>query len=446
MIQNQQKVPVLIIGGGPVGLVSAILLAKHGVKSLLVERHTGTSVYPKARGIDFHTMEIFRMMGLEDTVRKADPKLAKCKRFLIKDTLAEEVQTESSALDELAAPEKHLTPCDPLLCAQVKLEPVLVEEARHLGCDVKFHTELTTLKQDDHGVKAKVTNRSTDSEFTISANYVIAADGVHSPVREILDIPVSGPNILGHRAIAYFQADLQRWFKQRRFLFCFTQNTNPPAILSPVNHKDSWQLSVAYSDEDGLSPHDFTSERMTSLIRNAVGLPDFEVGISKILHPDSILSIAHYFQKGRIFLAGDAAHETPVYGLNLGIQDAFNLAWKLALVIKRKANRSLLTTYHEERHSAVRKIAEQALGNIGDKGIPNHKNSEEPTKEKDTLTFLHGSPYVSEAIVKEKTNSPEHNGSPGTRAPHVWNRVPGEKDLHFGFLWFTLRTRHRKRE
>src|SRR6185436_5118419 len=183
-------VPVLIVGGGPVGLSASILLSRLGIASRLVERRAGTALHPKARNINMRTMEIFRQCGVEDAVRAAGLPIERTKFLIWVESLAgreieRRVEKRSHPDGELPSAAKHC------LCAQDDLEPVLRRHAEALAPGtLSFGTELIRFEQDAAGVTATV--RDADGERQIRAQYLIAADGARSPVRNALSIRMEG--------------------------------------------------------------------------------------------------------------------------------------------------------------------------------------------------------------------------------------------------------------
>lgn len=203
---------VLIAGGGPVGLAASILLSRLGVPSLLVERHPGTSLHPKARGINARTMEIFRQNGVEAAVRAAGLAPERS-RFIVwtRSLAGEELERRVPARSRAEA--QQITPVQRCLCAQDDLEPVLRVHAGSLAPGtLRFDTELTGFRQhDDH---VAVTLRDAGGERTVRARYLIAADGARSRVREALGIAMRGTpgiyrsiNVLRHADLTPLVAD-----------------------------------------------------------------------------------------------------------------------------------------------------------------------------------------------------------------------------------------------
>jgi putative polyketide hydroxylase len=429
------SIPVLIIGGGPVGLSTALFLARQGTPSIVIERHPGTSIHPRARGINMRTMELFRQSGIDDAIRKAGTALVNNKYFLVVETLA---GTELNRFERftLGSEEQHLTPqispAQPCLCAQDELEPILLQAVREQGGTVRFGYELVSFEQDDAGVTAQIKERTTGKEQTIRADYLVAADGAHSTIRQRLQIPTTGRGILAHEINIYFRADLQALTRDRPFIVCYVKNPTAPGVLLSVNNTDRWLFNAPYNPEQGETPADFTPERCQELVRLAVGLPDLAPEILGILPWEAAVRVAERYQQQRILLVGDAAHVMPpsgAFGMNTGIHDAHNLAWKLTAVLNGQASPALLTTYEAERRPVAQLTTEQAglrlVGNIYG----------EPGKTEgliDDVSITLGYRYRSSAIITEKLPVPaaatlDLHGEPGTRAPHLWVERQGQR-------------------
>ncbi|MBO1582432.1 FAD-dependent monooxygenase [Bacillus sp. XF8] len=447
-------VPVLIIGGGLTGLTSALFLAKHKVDYLLIERHPTTAIHPKAGGITFRTMELFRELGLEKDIRAAGKVLENCRGRISVNTIAEAdyeeltrikmVQNENDeSLSELI---RKISPSKTTACYQITLEPMLLLEARRLGGKMWFNHELVSYKQDEKGVTAIVRNHETEQEQIIHSNYLIGADGAKSSIRKHSGIPTTGRGTIGgHYINIYFKADLSDFIKGDAFGFTMISHPEVLGALIPVNNGDRWIYHVAYNPSKGKTPEDFSIEHCQQIIQTAIGKSNLDVKILSISPWEATESTAERFQDNRVFLVGDAAHLMPPtggYGSNTGVQDAHNLAWKLAAVIHGQANPRLLDTYHEERHPVV-----QLTTGYASSILLRAMNKQADLNNKDSLAVTVGYKYRSAAVIDQdgtphRMDILELKGRPGTRAPHMWGTYKGKRIsildlLGRGFVLFT---------
>lgn len=452
------SVSVLIVGGGPVGLCFALFLARQGISPVLVERHASVSLHPRARALTVRTMELFRELGLEERVREAGAALAKSQYMLVVDTLAGK-EHERSIPPRFVLP-SSLSPTTLGVCAQDQLEPLLRDALLKQGMDVRFSTELVSFEQTPSGIRATLLERTSGTRQMICADYLVAADGAHSSIRQALAIATQGrEEPIGHYLSAYFRADLSHLVQGREFLLCFVRHQQAPGMLVAVNNRDYWIFQFSYHPERGEAPEQYTNERIRTLVRQAVGLPYLEVETLSTLAWEATSFVAEQFQTGRVFLIGDAAHVIPPaggYGMNIGIEDAHNLAWKLALVLKGVADASLLTSYQAERHPHAHGVAQQAelrMVELIKQGEYYQDEQANPLWVEDILLML-GYAYSSEALVLDGyiPDAPEESldpvrkesdadqtvaspflesldqlGRPGTRSPHVWLLWQGKR-------------------
>jgi putative polyketide hydroxylase len=430
------SIPVLIVGAGPVGLSTALFLAQQGTPSLVIERHPGSSIHPRARYINIRTMELFRQSGLEHAIREAGAALINSKYFLVVETLA---GTELNRFERFTLTKEEqyqilqISPTQSCLCSQDELEPVLAGAVREQGGTVRFGCELVGFEQDDNGVTAQVKERTTGREQTIRADYLVAADGAHSPIRQRLHIATTGRGILAHEINIYFRADLQALTWDRSFIMCYVKNPAIQGALLSVNNTDRWLFNVHYNPEQGETPADFTPERCQELVRQAIGLPDLAPEILGILPWEAAVRVAERYQQQRIFLVGDAAHVMPptgAFGMNTGIHDAHNLAWKLTAVLNGQASPTLLTSYEDERRPVAQLTTEQAGLRLVSNIYRDGPGKAEGLLQDTNLTL--GYHYRSSAIITEQLLAPstatlDLHGQPGTRAPHLWVERQGQR-------------------
>ncbi|HDX9652774.1 TPA: FAD-dependent monooxygenase [Bacillus wiedmannii] len=426
-------VPVLIIGGGLSGLASALFLAKHNINYSLVERHPSTAIHPKAGGITFRTMELFRELGLEQRIRLAGKVLENCRGRIAVHTIAEANKEELEQMratqygndEELLQKIEKISPSKQTACYQIFLEEMMLQEAKTLGGQLSFYHELVSFEQNKNGVKATIRNRETEEESIIHCDYVIAADGAKSKIREQLGVSTEGRGTIGgYYMNIYFEADLSEFIQGDAFGFSMVLHPEVLGALIPVDNERKWIYHVSYDPLKGERPEDFTIERCKQIIQTAIGNTKVESKIVSVLPWEASESTATKFQDNRIFLVGDSAHIMPPtggFGSNTGIQDAHNLAWKLAAVIKGKANPKLLETYHKERYPVAKLTTEYASSLL----FRAASREEGSLNNMDGLAVTVGYHYCSEAIVDDsatphRMDIVELNGRPGTRAPHFF--------------------------
>src|SRR5436190_8730655 len=372
-----ESVPVLIVGGGPVGLSAALFLARHGVHCVLVERHEGTSLVPRATGVHVRTLELFRVAGVEAGVRAVGRELVvpndptstvsegaggAIPRIILRATTLADIDN-AIVLESPEMQPSEISPCPPIWCGQDLYEPLLVDAARAAGADVRFGTVLASFEPDADGVTAVLEDRASGTRRTVRASYLIAADGVKSPIREQLGIGRTGEGSAGHAMSILFHADLDPVLHGRRFIICYLANREAPGVLVSLDGDSRWVLAVRFEPEKGEKPEDFTPERSVAAIRAAAGKPDLDVSLQAAFPWEAAHLVADRYRSGRVFLAGDAAHVHPPaggFGSNTGIQDAHNLAWKLAAVLGGWAGPGLLASYDLERRPVAEATSARA--------------------------------------------------------------------------------------
>ncbi|QJB32264.1 FAD-dependent oxidoreductase [Chitinophaga oryzae] len=451
--QQPLHVPVLIAGGGITGLSAALFLLQQGIRPLLVERHRGTSIHPRARGFDIRTMELFRELGVGEAVREAGKALGPAWGVLRGDTLAAVLAdirpregeritypSQLKGLESLAA----LTPESGARCTQDLAEPVLRAAAEERGAQLLFYTEMISFSQEEDGVRAELRDRETGATTLVTADYLVAADGAGSRVRQQLQLPVTGPGVLADFLNIYFEADMAELVLNREFSICIIDTPGITGFVTAINNSDRWVYQLRYYPDKGERVEDYTEERLQTVLHAALGMPELPVRILSVLPWEMTVRVADTMQSGHIFLAGDAAHVMTPYGgkgANTGIQDAQNLAWKIAAVLKGHAASSLLDSYSPERQpiglaNALRSatLADEN-GILKDQEIMQRqviappKAGEQASPAEMTLTqnvrTLIGIPDY-RYPVKVASHCPPVPadkvlyGLPGTRVPHLW--------------------------
>jgi 2-polyprenyl-6-methoxyphenol hydroxylase-like FAD-dependent oxidoreductase len=429
---SDEEVPVLIVGGSLVGLTTAMLLGHHGVPSLSVERHAGTAIHPRAGHFQLGTTELLRQMGLEERVRTKSLETYSATGGI--------VAVESLAGRELATYVKELnegvegfSPTVRVFINQDVLEPILRERALELGATVRNRTEAAAIAQDDDG--ATVTLRDLDSgeERDVRAQYVVAADGNRSPTRARLGIGMDGYGELSRSITIYFRADCAELLRDRNQGVMYVHNpqlrgffrldrTGGTGFLVINTVGEDVTQDSAIDVQSGLTP-----ERALGFLRTAIGT-DMPMEIVDVANWQAEATWAERLRDGRVFLAGDAAHVVPPnggFGGNMGVQDARNLAWKLAAVVKGEAGPALLDTYEAERLPLCRLTVQQAYTRYATRVVP-ERGADDVEPPVPDIELEIGLVMRSGAIASEQPDDgalhlplAATGGRPGTRAPHV---------------------------
>jgi 2-polyprenyl-6-methoxyphenol hydroxylase-like FAD-dependent oxidoreductase len=440
----QEQTPILIVGAGGAGLALSLMLHQQGIATLLVERRADVSWYPRARNLNFRTLEVFRGQGLEPKVIAAGTHFSEVFR---KDTLASSEREEFPAIEQALHIVDHpeaLTP-EPLFwyCPQSRLEPLLLAEARQRGVDVRYNTELASFTQDDQGVTATIKDGATGAESTIRTEYLAACDGAHSHVRTALGMPTDGLGALDEYYIfVYFRADWGELIRGYESDTIFIERPDIQGFFL-VTDEARGMFMITYAPSKGQSAEDYTPERCKDLIFEGIGKPDIRIEIVDIAHWQPTQAVAVHFQQGRVFLVGDAAHTMPPklgLGVNTAIQSAQNLAWKLAAVLKGQAAPALLATYEAERHPVAEFVTEQSLEGPAAALLPQaSEKTMLPPEERAPMFYpIAGFRYRSHAVLSEDPapalpgriellERPEFTGQPGTRVPHLWVERDGQR-------------------
>ncbi|WP_395293123.1 FAD-dependent oxidoreductase [Kitasatospora hibisci] len=431
------RVPVLIVGGSLVGLSASLFLGRLGVRHLLVEKHSDTSHHPRGRGNNVRTMELYRGAGIEPAIREAASVLAANHGILQAPSLTGSEQEWLFREIDPGGRLARFSPSSWCLCSQNDLEPVLLRSARELGGDVRFSTELVSFEQDAEGVTALLRSRETGEERTVRAQYLVAADGPRSPARERLGIGQSGKGELFHNVSITFRAKrLAEAVGDRHFIACYLTNPEADGALLPVDNHEEWVFHAPWHPEHGEPLEAFTDERCVRHIRAAVGIPDLEVEVTGKAPWHAAERVAERYSSGRVFLAGDSAHEmspTGAFGSNTGIQDAHNLAWKLAAVLCGWAGPELLESYGRERQPVARVTSERASARSAEHSHPGYAVVPGVGRQAGVLAVALGYRYPAGAVVGTDPAGPVvpeqfgANGEPGSRAPHQWLLRAGVK-------------------
>jgi 2-polyprenyl-6-methoxyphenol hydroxylase-like FAD-dependent oxidoreductase len=428
---------VLVVGGSLVGMTTGLLLAHHGVRVIVAEHHRGTAIHPRAAQISQRTMEILRSVGIEQIVReRSGEQFVQDGAIMAVDTLAgRELAQFIANLNEGV---RDVSPTERVFISQSLLEPLLRSRAEALGADLRFSTDVTASYQDADGVTATLRHRDTGDETTVRARYLIAADGAHSGTRTKLGIPMLGHGTFSRSVTIYFRGDVTRLLRGRNLSVIYVNNPTLRGFFRFEKPFDSGFLAINALGDPQNPITDvatgLTGERARELIHVALGDDSVPITIDNVMPWNAAAEVAERFRDGRIFLAGDAAHVMPPnggFGGNTGVQDAHNLAWKLAMVLNGTAGPALLDTYEAERRPAATFTMEQAYARYVTRTAP-YLGTEGMQPVAGDLDVELGYVYDSPAILGSEPPAHEDprlsKGRPGTRAPHVWI----DRDGHHG--------------
>ncbi len=463
---------VLVIGGGPVGLSTALHLDAQGIDCVLVEKHPTTATHPKASYFNVRTMELLRQLGVANDVYATAlfPRGVSFYTSLCGYKLG--VLGAADAPDHVERVMRS-TASPGCVSSQIVLEAILkehAERARH--ATILFGHEKVALEESADMVRTTVVECSTGRRTAIEAEYVIVCEGVRSVTRDELGGALIGPPPFGHVINIYLEADLESLVEERdQALFWTATPKAPGAFIALGGDRRKYCFNTPWFPEDGERVEDFTEERCLERVRSAIGSDRLPVRILSIGSWVLCGQVIDRYRRGRVFFGGDTAHSnipTGGFGFNTGMQETHNLAWKLARVLHGDSPETLLDSYHQERRPVaefnVEKSRENAV-NIRDTGatfggrVPDSDEVDLDTprgraqraektraiaRQKTHFLFLGqeiGYGYWDSAIVVPdgtRHYAEEHavenavyeyvpNARPGARAPHCWVLRDGER-------------------
>lgn len=419
---------VIIIGGGPVGLSAAICLAYQGIKSILIEKHSTTTNHPKARGVNGRSMELFRSWGLEDQMKQYQMPQEAYRFTWIEDFQGKEITRVQATVDySLYSPTKSS------VIAQDVVEQELFKKAQSMSLiDLRFNTEMINTIEDDKQVIVEILNKEGHQKEMLTAQYLIAADGANSPLRKLFNIEMEGIDNLGIFCNIYCEMNLDKYIKHRPSIgFIFTRRDIQGTFILAKDGFKKWLVGVRIDSNKNLKKELFTDDFCINYVRKVINDSEIEIHLINKAFWTMAALIAKQYRVGRVFLAGDAAHRLPPtggFGMNTGIQDVHNLAWKLAMVINGQAQESLLNTYYTERVQIAKTNTSWSISNakrlekIFTALTQNDLTTFEEALKDQThhinnilldLGFVYGSEYQTQGNYKPSARI-------GARAPHCW--------------------------
>lgn len=436
------EAPVIIIGGGLIGLSTAMFLAQHGVRSIAVERLRTGSLLPRAGHFHLRTIELFRAAGIADEVRRqSNADFVPEGALIAMDSiagrkLADIIPSLNVGVDDT------LTPCRRFFINQPGLERILREQALAVGASVRSGCEFVRFREDADGVTVTVRDVDSGDESELRCRYLVAADGAHSTVREQLGIPLDGRGIFSHSITIYFHADLWPYLGDKPISLVYINNPALGGFVRLQKDCQSGFIGINRVGDPLADPQkatnvaaDITEPRLIELVRAAAGVPDMPVRIDGVTRWRATSDVARKFQHGRVFLVGDAAHLMPPnggFGGNTGVHDAHNLAWKLSLVLDGAAGPGLLGSYEPERKPVARFTVEQAYSRYVTRTATYLGATDyEPVAHDFNIEL--GYIYRSPAVLADDDDGKVHDdprqtqGRSGSRAPHLFVEANGKR-------------------
>lgn len=465
---------VLIVGSGPTGATTALALATCGVRAHMVSRWNWLADTPRAHITNQRTLEVFRDLGLSHEIeRYASPWNVMGDTLFTTSLAGEELirmRTWGTGDDRRGDYIKG-SPCGMVDLIQPKLEPILLKSAAERGASVTFMTEYLSHEQDADGVTVFLHDHTKGQDYSMRARYLVGADGARSAIVDQLGLPIEGEMARAGSAYVTFKADLSRFVAHRPSILNWI--VTPAASFGEIGMGllravEPWTQWIAgWGFDIAAGEPDLSEASCLDKIRTMIGDPAVEIAIVRTSIWYVNQAYAATYSKGRVFCGGDAVHRHPPssgLGMNTCVQDAFNLGWKLAYVIKGHAGAGLLESYSLERAPVGKQVVLRAnqsrldyaplnacfrvagadnpvaagiarFRDPGPDGVAARKAVEDALDLKQTEFNAQGTEmnqrYASGAVIPDPNGQPEiwqrdpqlhvqPTTRPGAKIPHVW--------------------------
>jgi 2-polyprenyl-6-methoxyphenol hydroxylase-like FAD-dependent oxidoreductase len=339
MVDRATKTDVIIIGAGPTGLALACQMIRYGIDFVIIDKNETTTPHSKAIGVQARTLEIYEQIGLADKLVDLGWKAERA-RLIVGGEVRGEV--DFSDIGEGLSDYPYV-----LIVEQGRHEKLIYDFITANGKDVRWQTELENFTQNASGVTAKIKNDGGEIE-TVSAKYLVACDGAKSTVRNSLGLTFEGTTF--ERMFYVADVDIDWEFKNDA-LMVFLMKSNLLAFF-PMLGENRWRIVGTFPEQFAKDEGEVLYEEIEEQIKRDAELKLDITNVNWFSTYKVHTRHVNRFSEGRCFLAGDAAHiHTPAgaQGMNTGIQDGYNLAWKLAMVLRESADSKILESYNQER-------------------------------------------------------------------------------------------------
>ena len=451
-----EEMPVLIVGAGPCGLLSSILLSRAGIRSLVVEKRARVGTLPRARGITARSVEILTQLGLGpemDEISVGPPWLG---AFVYTETMAGRVIGKVPSRSLWPSAFSDVTPADYKVSAQDRIDPMLYRKATESPlAEIVFDTEVLGYEAIGEEAVATTLRCGDGVERSVRSQFLIAADGARSSLRRMAGIGWQGRTDLAHFVNAHVRGDFSVLTAGREGSLIWTTAPGRHGVFQPLDGKDRWAVQIQYdpSIEDAA---EWDADRVRQAVIDRLGVegdavPEFEV-LRSYTYALSAM-IAERFHEGRLILVGDAAHQIAPYGgfgMNTGLQTAHNAVWRIRSILQGHADLRLLDGFDAERIEVARRAHAFGMQNAQYVAelMQAVKRAEDEQTQAEILarsgqygTWLGldlGMHYETEdgSFVPDDAASPlvddpvqdfVPHAKPGHRAPHFWAATGGER-------------------